>query len=271
MPLNTLSPPQVIDLLRMHVEAGCNDTLADAPINRFIAPQLKDKPKPASKPAPKKAKPQSVSPQARTAQTATPQDAHRIAQAANSISALETALQNFAGCSLKETAKHTVFADGIIAEQSPRIMLVGDAPGADEDRIGKPLIGRSGQLLDTMLAAIGLARTQNLYITNVVAWRPAGERTPTPAEIAQCRPFVERHIELVKPDVLLLAGNIATKTLLNTQKGITHLHGIWTTYDPDGLNIRALPLFHPSYILRRPLTKKDMWADLCLIRRDIKF
>ena len=146
-------------------------------------------------------------------------------------------------------------------------MLIGEAPGQDEDRQGKPFVGRSGQFLDTMLAAIGISRTDNLYISNVVPWRPPGNRTPSLDEIALCKPFIARHIALAKPDILLLVGNISTKTLLETETGITKLRGQWQTYQADDLSIPALPLLHPAYVLRRPETKADVWADLCGLKK----
>jgi DNA polymerase len=146
-------------------------------------------------------------------------------------------------------------------------MLIGEAPGQDEDRQGKPFVGASGKFLDTMLAAIGIGRMKNLYISNVVPWRPPGNRTPSSDEIALCQPFIARHIALAKPDMLLLVGNISNKTLLATDTGITKLRGQWQRYEADGLSIPALPLLHPAYVLRRPETKADVWIDLCSLKK----
>jgi uracil-DNA glycosylase family 4 len=147
------------------------------------------------------------------------------------------------------------------------VMLVGEAPGADEDRIGKPFMGRSGQLLDRMLAAIGLDRNQ-VYIANVVPWRPPGNRTPTPQEIAICKPFIERQIELASPDFLVCLGGPAAQNLLNVKDGILRTRGRWFDYRTDnGRTIRALPTLHPAYLLRQPLQKRLGWRDFCALRR----
>lgn len=221
-----------------------------------------------------------------TAGTRVPQmvaEARLLAQGASSVSDLQDALSMFTGCSLKETAIHTVFCDG---HAEADIMLVGEAPGADEDRYGKPFIGKSGQLLDQMLSHIGLNRQHNLYITNVIPWRPPGNRAPTISEIDLCRPFVERHIQLIKPKLLILSGAIAAKTLLNKKQGITQLRGKWYEYDSDKFSwsseteepregrdekeknmIPARAIFHPAFILRQPLQKKAIWADLLAIKQ----
>ena len=195
--------------------------------------------------------------------------ASALAAKADSLDALKAAMQGFDGCALKTTAKNLVFSDG---QADAKIMIIGEAPGGDEDRQGKPFVGRAGQLLDQMLAAIGLSRDENVYITNVVPWRPPGNRTPGAEEIAICKPFITRHIELMQPEILLLVGNISNKTLLATTTGITKLRGQWQsyeTYETGGTPIKALPLLHPAYILRRPETKIDMWADLCVLKKDI--
>jgi DNA polymerase len=147
-------------------------------------------------------------------------------------------------------------------------MLIGEAPGADEDRIGRPFVGVSGQLLDRMLATVGLDRTK-IYITNVLFWRPPGNRTPTPAEVAACLPFVERHVELVAPELLILAGNAAAKTLLLRNEGITRIHGKWFEYQTAGMPrpIPAMPIYHPAYLLRAPAQKRDAWRDLLQIQQ----
>ena len=253
------SRAEIIDMLRQHVEAGCTDMLADAPVNHFAvsAPQRL-----------KKAPPETPS---EVTALATPEapitldaDTADVAASVASLDGLRQAIEKFDGCPLKKTAKNTVFCDGVAGAN---IMLIGEAPGQDEDRQGKPFVGRSGQLLDAMLAAIGISRTENLYISNVVPWRPPGNRTPSVDEIAICKPFIARHIALAKPDILLLVGNISNKTLLDTQTGITKLRGHWQNYEADGLNIPALPLLHPAYVLRRPEAKADMWADLCQLQK----
>ncbi len=163
-----------------------------------------------------------------------------------------------------------VFADG---NPNASIMLVGEAPGEDEDRQGLPFVGVSGKLLDRMLATIGLDRT-NVYISNVLFWRPPGNRSPTDAEIAACLPFAERHIALVQPKILVLLGGVAAKTLLRTKDGITRLRGRWVDYTPqlgrtDVSPIRCLPIYHPAYLLRQPGAKRQAWRDLLLLKKGI--
>lgn len=264
------SRAEIIDMLRQHVEAGCTDMLADAPVNHFEAPDTPlsappeiSPPAPISTPTSEHApvRPHVTPPQAPDA--AGP-DTTELAAKAETLENLRDIINAFDGCALKKTAKNTVFCDGV---EGAKIMLIGEAPGQDEDRQGKPFVGASGQFLDIMLAAIGLNRAENLYISNVVPWRPPGNRTPSADEIALCKPFIARHIALAKPDILILVGNISSKTLLQTETGITKLRGQWQTYEADGLSIPALPLLHPAYVLRRPETKADMWADLCQLQK----
>lgn len=193
------------------------------------------------------------------------QDAQNLAQNAQTLAALREALEKFEGCPLKKTATNLVFADG---NPKARIMVVGEAPGADEDRQGLPFVGMSGQLLDRAFAAIGLDRTQ-LYISNILPWRPPGNRQPTPQETALCLPFIERHIELVSPDFLILAGGTAAKTLLRTNEGIVKLRGKWQIYQSVGLKqpVKALAIFHPAYLLRSPGQKKFVWLDLLNLKQ----
>jgi DNA polymerase len=186
--------------------------------------------------------------------------AHSLARAARSLDELREALMAFDGCPLKDTATNLVFADG---NPASRVMIVGEAPGADEDRDGRPFVGVSGQLLDRMLAQIGLDRT-SVYITNIIFWRPPGNRQPTTAEVAACLPFVERHIELANPEILLLAGGASAKTLLARNEGIMRLRGRWFLYESTGMSrpIPALPTFHPAFLLRQPAQKREAWRDL---------
>lgn len=270
------SRAEIIDMLRQHVEAGCTDMLADAPVNHFEAANAAQSAPPEISPS----APASAPPSAPTSEHAPvrphvtpPQapdaaapDTTELAAQAETLENLRDIINAFDGCALKKTAKNTVFCDGV---EGAKIMLIGEAPGQDEDRQGKPFVGRSGQFLDTMLAAIGISRTENLYISNVVPWRPPGNRTPSADEIALCKPFIARHIALAKPDILILVGNISSKTLLQTETGITKLRGQWQNYEADGLSIPALPLLHPAYVLRRPETKADMWADLCQLQKRV--
>lgn len=185
-----------------------------------------------------------------------------LARAANSLDELQAAMQQFDGCALKRTARQLVFADGA---PDARIMLVGEAPGAEEDRIGKPFVGRSGQLLDRMLAAIGLDRS-SVFIANTVPWRPPGNRTPTPQESAICRPFIERQIELVNPDVLVCLGGPAAQALLGVREGVLRIRGRWQHYTVGERQIQAMATLHPAYLLRSPLQKRLAWRDLRAIK-----
>ncbi len=186
------------------------------------------------------------------------QSARESAAAAQNLEELRERLLAFEGCGLKATATQLVFADG---NPQAEIMLVGEAPGADEDRQGLPFVGRAGQLLNKMLAAIGLDRTK-VYIANVVPWRPPGNRTPTPIEIAACLPFTRRQIELVRPKILVCLGAPSAQTLLGVSEGIMRLRGRWHTYDLAGTKIPALAMLHPAYLLRQPAQKKLAWQDL---------
>ena len=282
--MSTLTRSEIIDLLRQHVQAGCTDVLAHEPVNQFAAAPQQMPAAVASPAAPPAAGPVDNTPPPAVAETQTPlakpvtpaappmaeEDAIAAATAlaakAETLDDLQSAMADFDGCALKATAKNLVFSDG---QRQAKIMIVGEAPGGDEDRQGKPFVGRAGQLLDQMLASIGLSRDENVYITNVVPWRPPGNRTPSLDEIALCKPFITRHIELIQPDILLLFGNISNKTLLGTATGITKLRGQWQAYENGGVTIKALPLLHPAYILRRPETKVDMWADLCALKKDL--
>ncbi|MGB8276826.1 MAG: uracil-DNA glycosylase [Methylovirgula sp.] len=198
------------------------------------------------------------------------QSASEAAASARTLEELREKLLAFEGCGLKTTATQLVFSDG---NPKAEIMIVGEAPGADEDRIGKPFVGRAGQLLDKMLAAIGLDRT-NVYIANVVPWRPPGNRTPTPLETSACLPFIRRQIELVHPKILVCLGAASTQTLLGTKDGIMRLRGRWFDYDLgnnlEGAKIPAIAMLHPAYLLRQPGHKKFAWADLRALAKKMK-
>jgi DNA polymerase len=189
--------------------------------------------------------------------------AQNAAASASDLTALRAAMAAFEGCALRDTATNLVFADG---NPAAPLMLIGEAPGEDEDRQGLPFVGVSGKLLDLMLAAIGRDRSC-VYITNIMPWRPPGNRNPTPAEIAACLPFVQRHIALVKPQVLALVGGTATKAVLGTNEGITRLRGRWSEYrGADGTVIPAMALFHPAYLLRSPAQKREAWRDMLMLK-----
>jgi len=261
-------------LLDFHVEAGVDLALDETPHNRFAEPKAERAPVEAATQAPasKGSRPASApppSPRALPKAAASAPDevasmAREQARHARSLEELEAILAGFDGCALKFSAKNLAFADG---NPEGRVMLVGEAPGADEDRIGKPFMGRSGQLLDRMLATIGLDRSQ-VYVANIVPWRPPGNRTPTPQEVAICKPFIARQIELASPEILLCLGGPAAQNLLGLKDGILRTRGRWYSYKTeDGREIRALPTLHPAYLLRQPLQKRLGWRDFQALRR----
>lgn len=200
------------------------------------------------------------------------ENARAIAAKCDTLEALKAALEGFDRHPLRPGARSTVFARG---NANAPVMIVGEAPGRDEDRAGLPFVGRSGQLMDRMFEAIGLTADDGLYITNVVNWRPRENRNPNTNEIELCRPFIERHIALKKPKILVLAGGISAQALLGVTQGITRLRGKWTTYtvkDADGseTQIPVLPIYHPAYLLRRAIGKRDVWQDLLGLQERLK-
>jgi DNA polymerase len=188
--------------------------------------------------------------------------ARGLAREAPDLEVLRNVLSTFDGCPLKKTAKNLCFARG---DANARLMLIGEAPGRDEDLQGEPFVGRAGRLLDRMLAAIGID-PREAYITNVVYWRPPGNRTPTPQEVQACQPFLERQIELVAPDVLVLLGGAAAKQVLATDTGIMRLRGKWKSYNAGGRTIRTMATLHPAYLLRSPAAKRQAWRDLLMVK-----
>jgi uracil-DNA glycosylase family 4 len=189
--------------------------------------------------------------------------ARQAAKSAKTLDELRAILDKFDGCALKATATQLVFADG---NPKARLMLVGEAPGRDEDIEGLPFVGRSGKLLDRMLAAIGLDRA-SVYIANIVPWRPPGNRTPTPQESQICLPFILRQIELADPDILVCLGGPSAQTLLGIKEGITKTRGRWFTFNAGKRGIRAMPTFHPAFLLRSPLQKRFAWRDFLAIKK----
>jgi uracil-DNA glycosylase family 4 len=272
------------DLLTFYQEAGVDALVGETPVDRFADPV----PQPAKAPAQSAdsvertevrtpARPDSTGGMSRMptaipaggglAPPPSPDEAvmaaRETARGAPDLQTLRDMLDRFEGCALRATASRLVFADG---NPAARVMLVGEAPGRDEDIEGLPFVGRSGKLLDLMLAAIGLDRT-SVYIANVVPWRPPGNRTPTPQETAICLPFILRQIELADPDILVCMGNPSTQTLLGTRDGITKTRGRWFTFNTGTREIRAMPTYHPAFLLRSPLQKRYAWRDFLAIKK----
>ena len=252
-------------LLEWYVAAGADEAIGDAPVDRFAPRPAPRKPPASTSSAPPRSAPSpppSPAPALRSRE-ANVQTARETAAAAATLAELRAAFEAFDGCPLKATATNFVFADG---RPGAPLMLVGEAPGADEDREGLPFVGAAGRLLDRMLEAIGIAR-EDAYISNIVPWRPPGNRNPTDSEIAACLPFVERHIELAAPQILVPIGGVSAKALLRSREGILRLRGRWLIYrPPEGEPMTARALLHPAYLLRQPAQKKLAWRDLLEIR-----
>lgn len=269
---DTLSPEE---LLQFYIDAGADEAMDDAPVDRTkltekviqLSPETSERtgraPLDLSTPALVSGANDMVG------AIEAMDDAREMAAATKTLDELRAALDSFKGLSIKRTATNMVFADG---NPAARVVLVGEAPGADEDRAGRPFVGASGQLLDKMLAAIGLSRADNIYITNVINWRPPGNRAPDAREIALSLPFIRRHIELLNPAVVLLAGGVSAKTMLDTDQGITKLRGRWVDYTSPGLTapVPTMPIFHPAYLLRSPQHKALVWSDLLRIRQRLR-
>ena len=242
-------------VLEWQMEMGATEAILDAPVNRF---ELGDKAKPA------------VS-KTTTLPTKiveeTPADiAKKLVQSAKSLDDLRAIMDGFEHCDLKRGARQLVFSDGKVGA---RVMVIGEGPGRDEDMQGRPFVGRAGQLLDKMFAAIGLSRDavdleRAIYITNVVPWRPPQNRDPSPDEIEMMLPFLQRHVELAAPDVIIAMGNISCSAILG-QKGISRLRGTWA----KAFGVDVLPMFHPAYLLRNPISKREAWADLLSVKQKL--
>lgn len=242
-------------VLEWQMEMGATEAILDAPVNRF---ELADKAKPAvSKTT---AVPTKIVEE-------TPADiATKLAQSAKSLDDLRAIMDGFEHCDLKRGARQLVFSDGKVGA---RVMVIGEGPGRDEDMQGRPFVGRAGQLLDKMFAAIGLSRDavdleRAIYITNVVPWRPPQNRDPSPDEIEMMLPFLQRHVELAAPDVIIAMGNISCSAILG-QKGISRLRGTWA----KAFGVDVLPMFHPAYLLRNPISKREAWADLLSVKQKL--
>ncbi|MBS0273053.1 MAG: uracil-DNA glycosylase [Proteobacteria bacterium] len=287
------------------VDAGADEAIGDEPVNRLVAKAPSNpSPEGGSKfaqqisgrgqaatsgnyPSPKNSSLRSnfstlpqgegrrpaptLAQQARTPAPAVEGDdignAMEIAARATTLPELKAALEAYDGCALKKLAANTVFADGT---PGARILCIGEAPGRDEDKAGLPFVGRAGKLLDKMLAPIGLDRTKNVYIINVLPWRPPDNRNPDPVEVAKCIPFLRRHIELANPDMIVLLGAVAVRNVMGKTDGIMATRGKWLEYHVNGRMVPVMPTLHPAYLLRQPAHKKLAWRDLLAIGDKIK-
>ena len=269
-------------LLDWYARAGVDQAIDDAPRDRYreaaVAQASAQQPTPAAPPvAAREPAPAAAAMPAPSAAPPPPPllapgdatwSAQEVAAACTSLEQLVAAVRAFEGCALKRTATNTVIGDG---NPEARLMIVGEAPGAEEDRQGLPFVGPAGRLLDRMLAAIGLDRSA-VYITNMLPWRPPGNRSPTAEELAICQPFLERQIELIAPRILVLVGGIAAKALLGRREGITRLRGQWFPYATPRMEgtVQATATFHPAYLLRTPSAKREVWRDLLAIEDRMK-
>ena len=278
------TPKDARNLIAFYLDAGVDALLGEEPIDRF-ADEAAASPPPGGHVGDRAATPRlSTAPSPDRVQRSGPplsgegqvsassapvsaeaavMAAREAAKSAKNLDELRALLESFEGCMLRATATRLVFADG---HPGSRVMFVGEAPGRDEDIAGVPFVGRSGKLLDLMMAAIGLDRSK-VYIANVVPWRPPGNRTPTPQETAICLPFIRRQIELADPDILVCLGQPATQTLLGTKEGITKTRGRWFKYDAGSREIRALATYHPAFLLRSPLQKRLAWRDFLALKK----
>ncbi len=253
----SLSPSEI---LQWYLDAGVDEAIGEKPVDRFRAPPppqapVQKMPAGAARPI------EAVQPPASL------QNACEMAAAAETLDDLRSAIDIFDGCALKKTATKTVFADG---NPEARIVLIGEAPGAEEDRRGLPFVGPSGKLLDRMLASIGLDR-DSVLISNTVYWRPPGNRPPTPQETAVCLPFVERLMEIVDPDIVVALGGAAAKSVLARSESVGRLRGRWFSYATPKMPrpAQATAIYHPAYLLRTPAQKRNTWADLRAIRQKL--
>lgn len=270
MTLDGPNPSQTpAQILRWHLDAGVDEAIGEQPLDRYAlaraaavrhAPQVVAAPRPA---VPGGAMP----PSARPGEEAARAGAAQLAMESRTLDDLKAAMEAYDGCSLKKTCQRLVFGDG---NPEARVMLIGEAPGADEDRLGLPFVGVSGKLLDRMLASVGLDRN-DVYITNVVPWRPPGNRKPEPTEVELCLPFITRHIALVAPEILVFLGGAPATALLAKHDAISRLRGRWHSYSSSGLAgpIPAMPTYHPAYLLRTPHHKREAWNDFLSIRKKL--
>lgn len=255
-----LAAMDALAALALQIEWGADEALDEVPVDRTRAAV-------ARAPAPTLVRPQPTPPPAATMpqKPAPVARAQLVASAANTVEELRAALAGFTDCPLSATATNLVFYDG---NPAAGLVFVGEAPGAEEDLQGKPFVGASGQFLNRMLASIGLDRDKCL-ITNLIPWRPPGNRSPTDAEVLMCLPFLQRHITMLRPRIVVTLGSLSTNTLTGQDSGIRKLRGKWRALNLPGLDPapRLLPMYHPAYLLRTPGAKRDMWQDLLMLRR----
>ncbi len=261
------------ELIAFYLDAGVDAALGEEPVNHLAPEAAERSPAPARLPAEARRSEPSTSGGADSLAAPPPPSpeaaimaAREAARHARSLKELRAILDAFEGCTLKASARQLVFADG---DPQARLMLVGEAPGREEDIEGLPFVGRSGQLLDRMLAAIGLNRAQ-VYIANIIPWRPPGNRTPTPHESQICLPFIRRQIELADPDILVCLGGPAAQSLLEVKDGILKTRGRWFRYQTGSREISAIATLHPAYLLRQPLQKRLAWRDFLAIQKALE-
>ncbi|SNT67657.1 DNA polymerase [Amphiplicatus metriothermophilus] len=273
--MNKTSPEDAARaLLRWYAEMGVSEAVEASPADFFAWPDAPPRSSqldgalgthaPPARPPTARAPIAPIAPSSAPSADEAIAAAEAAARACDTFDALDAAVRAFEGCPLKAGARTTVFTDGTPGAD---LLVIGEAPGRDEDRLGKPFVGRAGQLLDRMLAAIGRARETNALISNVIFWRPPGNRTPTQLEVAACKPFVERLIEITAPKAVLLAGGVPTQALLQVT-GIMRARGVWREIETaSGARFAALPTFHPAFLLRQPAQKRLAWADLLALQR----
>lgn len=256
---------ELVALLEYQRALGVDLGLGETPVDRFAASMAaRVRPAAPTLEATMAAPPVAAATSAVLAPS-DPGETRALAAAAPTLEALRAAMQAYDGCGLKKRATQLVFADG---NPEAEIMLVGEGPGEQEDLVGKPFVGRAGQLLDRMLAAIGLDRSK-VYIANMVPWRPPGNRDPSPEELALCTPFLVRQVELVAPKLLVTLGNVPTKSLFETSQGITRMRGQWRDITIGAHPVKALATLHPAYLLRTPGAKSLAWQDMLSLRQQL--
>jgi DNA polymerase len=258
-PVSLAAPDQLLAALDWYRAAGVDLAVGEEPVDRFAASAAPSRARPAAVAAPAPVSAPAVA----LSLSADPSETAALAAGARTLEELRAVMDAYEGCSLKKRATQLVFADG---NPEAEIMLVGEGPGEQEDLQGKPFVGRAGQLLDRMLASIGLDRTK-VYIANMVPWRPPGNRDPTPEEMALCTPFLLRQVELVAPKFLVTLGNVPTKSLFQTGNGITRMRGQWRDLTVGNHPVRALATLHPAYLLRTPASKALAWRDMLSLKQ----